>query len=417
MSRSIPPAQSNSFTTLPAAEEATISRPIPITRAVFDEAEAAAVAEVLRSGWVVQGPRVAAFEAGFRAFTGLPDAVACTSCTTALHLALLCEGIGPGDEVIVPSFTWVATANAVLYCGATPVLADIDLDTFNLTPEEIGRRVTERTRAVLPVHLFGLAADMDGIMAVAREHGLAVVEDAACALGSLWRGRHVGGFGGGGAFSFHPRKAITTGEGGMYTTADAAKAQLARSLRDHGARKSDFARHGNPGAALLPVFDVVGYNYRMTDLQGAVGVAQLAKLPVILDQRIALAKRYDTLLADLPGLKTPSEPDGCRHAYQSYVCRLDVRELSEASIRSANARRNAVMAALEGEGIATRQGTHAVHALAYYRRTFGFSEMDFPNAWAADQLSLTLPLFAGMEEADQDRVVQRLRHHLSSTRG
>ena len=389
---------------------------IPITRAVFDDAEAAAVAEVLRSGWVVQGPRVAAFEEAFRAFTELPHAVACTSCTTGLHLALLCEGIGPGDEVIVPAFTWVATANAVLYCGATPVLADVDLDTFNVTAEEIERRITPRTRAVIPVHLFGLAADMDAIMALARKRDLAVVEDSACALGTLWRGRHVGAFGGGGAFSFHPRKAITTGEGGMYTTSDPEKARRARSLRDHGASKSDHARHANPGAALLPVFDMVGYNYRMTDLQGAVGVAQLAKLPGILERRIALAKRYDELLRGVPGLTPPVEPEGCRHAYQSYVCRLSGDEGSEASIQAANARRNAVMAALEAEGIATRQGTHAVHMLDYYRRTFGFAAMDYPGAWAADQLSLTLPLYAGITDADQDRVVTRLAAHLGAAR-
>jgi dTDP-4-amino-4,6-dideoxygalactose transaminase len=401
--------------TRPRPEEASISRQIPITKAVFDDAEAAAVAEVLRSGWVVQGPKVAAFEAGFRSFTGLPEAVACTSCTTGLHLALLCEGIGPGDEVIVPAFTWVATANAVIYCGATPVLADIDLGTFNLTAREIERCITPRTRAVIPVHLFGLAADMDAIMAVAREHDLAVVEDAACALGSLWRGRHVGAFGGGGAFSFHPRKAITTGEGGMYTTADPEKARRARSLRDHGASKSDHARHAAPGAALLPVFDVVGYNYRMTDLQGAVGVAQLGKLPAILERRISLAKRYDMLLRGVTGLVTPVEPAGCRHAYQSYVCRLDTMDISPRAIQSGNAHRNTVMMALESEGIATRQGTHAVHMLDYYRRTFGLDAMDFPRAWAADQLSLTLPLYAEMSEADQDWVVERLAYHLGAS--
>ena len=388
------------------------TRNIPITRVSFDDSEAEAVAAVLRSGWVVQGPRVAAFEEGFAAFTGLPHAVATTSCTTALHVALLCEGVGPGDEVIVPSFTWVATANAVVYCGATPVLADVDLETFNLDVADVERRITPRTRALVPVHLFGLPADMDGIAALAGAHGLAIVEDAACALGTLWRGQHVGAFGGGGAFSFHPRKAITTGEGGMYTTVDAAKAQRARSLRDHGAARSDHARHHNAGAALLPTFAMVGYNYRMTDLQGAVGVAQLGKLPGILEQRIGLAKRYDALLADVPQLSTPLEPDGCRHAYQSYVCRLRTSDMTAAGIATANNRRNALMAGLEAEGIATRQGTHAVHALDYYRGALGLEPMDLPKAWAADQLSLTLPLFAGMTHGEQDRVVERLAYHL-----
>src|SRR5690606_30716090 len=181
--------------------------------------------------------------------------------------------------------TWVASANAVIYSGATPVLADISLDTFNIDPAEIERLRTPRTRAVMPVHLFGLAAELEPILAIARTHGLRVVEDAACALGTLYRGRHVGAIGDGGAFSFHPRKAVTTGEGGMYTTADPARAAHARSLRDHGAARSDHARHSARGAALLPTFDMVGYNYRMTDLQAAVGVVQLGKLPWILEQR------------------------------------------------------------------------------------------------------------------------------------
>ena len=385
---------------------------IPITRAIFDDAEARAVAAVLASGWVVQGPQVAAFEQGFRDFTGLPEAVASTSCTTALHLGLLAEGIGPGDEVIVPSFTWVASANAVIYCGATPVLADVSLETFNITAEEIERRRTPRTRAVMPVHLFGLAAEMDPILELARERSLRVVEDAACALGTLYRGRHVGALGDGGAFSFHPRKAITTGEGGMYTTADPARAKHARSLRDHGAAKSDHARHGARGAALLPTFDMVGYNYRMTDLQAAVGVAQLQKLERILADRIARAGRYDELLAGVAGLVTPVEPEGHRHSYQSYVCRLETDGLSEREIRRGNAVRNGVMQALEDERIATRQGTHAVHLLDYYARTYGLRPMDRPGEFAADHLSLTLPLYAGMTDAEQDRVVDRLTHHL-----
>lgn len=386
---------------------------IPITRAIFDDAEARAVAAVLASGWVVQGPQVAAFEQGFRDFTGLPEAVACTSCTTALHLALMAEGIGPGDEVIVPAFTWVASANAVIYCGATPVLADVSLDTFNITAEEVERRRTPRTRAVMPVHLFGLAAEMDPILEVAKRWSLRVVEDAACALGTLYRGRHVGALGGGGAFSFHPRKAITTGEGGMYTTADPARAKQARALRDHGAAKSDHARHGAKGAALLPTFDMVGYNYRMTDLQAAVGVAQLGKLAGILADRIARAKRYDALLAGVAGLVTPIELDGHRHSYQSYVCRLETDGLSEREIGHGNAVRNGVMQALEDERIATRQGTHAVHMLDYYARTYGYRPMDLPGAFAADHLSLTLPLYAGMTDAEQDRVVERLTHHLA----
>src|SRR5687767_801579 len=385
---------------------------IPITRAVFDDDEARAVADVLRSGWVVQGPRVAEFEGEFRRFTGIPEAVACTSCTTGLHLALLAEGIGPGDEVIVPSFTWVASANSVMYVGATPVLADVSLDSFNVTAEELERRITGRTRAVMPVHLFGLAAEMDPILELAKRKQLAVIEDAACALGTLYHGRHVGAMGSGGAFSFHPRKAITTGEGGMYTPADPRKAAQVRSLRDHGAAKSDHARHSSKGAALLPVFEMVGYNYRMTDLQAAVGVAQFRKLDRVLAARIARAKRYDQLLARIGDLVIPVEPPGHRHSYQSYVCRMATNGLSEREIAAANARRNAVMAALEEDRIATRQGTHAVHLLGYYSRTLVLRPMDLPGAYAADQLSLSLPLYAEMSDEEQDRVVERLEHHL-----
>jgi dTDP-4-amino-4,6-dideoxygalactose transaminase len=386
---------------------------IPITRAVFDDDEARAVAAVLASGWVVQGPKVAEFEAGFRAFTGLAEAVACTSCTTGLHLALLAEGIGPGDEVIVPSFTWVASANAVTYVGATPVLADVSPETFNLVPDEIERLRTPRTRAVMPVHLFGLAADMEPILAVAARYALKVIEDCACALGTLYHGRHVGALGDSGAFSFHPRKAITTGEGGMYTTGDPARASQARSLRDHGASRSDHARHSAKGSALLPAFDMVGYNYRMTDLQAAVGVAQLAKLERILAARIERAKRYDQLLGEHPDLIVPVEPVGHRHSYQSYVCRLRVEGTGESAMLAGHDRRNAAMAALEDEGIATRQGTHAVHTLGYYSRAYGYAPMDLPGAFAADRLSLSLPLYAGMTDAEQDRVVERLGWQLA----
>jgi dTDP-4-amino-4,6-dideoxygalactose transaminase len=299
-----------------------------------------------------------------------------------------------------------------MYVGATPVLADVSLDSFNVTAEELERRMTSKTRAVMPVHLFGLAAEMDAILDLAKRKQVAVIEDGACALGTLYHGRHVGALGSGGAFSFHPRKAITTGEGGMYTTQDAAKAAHVRSLRDHGAAKSDHARHSSKGAALLPVFEMVGYNYRMTDLQAAVGVAQFRKLDRVLAARIARAKRYDTLLGRVGDIAIPVEPEGHRHSYQSYVCRMMTDGLTEREIAAANARRNRVMAALEEDRIATRQGTHAVHLLGYYSRTLGLRPMDLPGAYAADQLSLSLPLYAEMTDEEQDRVVERLDHHL-----
>ncbi|MBI4338212.1 MAG: DegT/DnrJ/EryC1/StrS family aminotransferase, partial [Chloroflexi bacterium] len=256
---------------------------VPITKPFFDDAEAKAVAEVLASGWVVQGPRVRAFEAAVAAFTGAKHARATTSCTTALHLGLRACGVGPGDEVIVPAYTFVASANAVEYTGAKTVFADVDLETNNLDLASLERAMTPRTRAIMPVHQFGLACDMDPIMDLARAHNLRVVEDAACALGCFYKGRHVGTFGDAGCLSFHPRKSINTGEGGMVLANDPALDRRVEILRDHGLAETDLVRH-QKNVTLLPDAVDLGYNYRMTDIQGAVGVEQVKKLPAILER-------------------------------------------------------------------------------------------------------------------------------------
>ncbi len=384
---------------------------IPITRPWFDERERAAILEPLAAGWVVQGPKVEAFERGIAAFTGARAACATTSCTTALHLALHACGVGPGDEVIVPAFTFVATANVVEQLGARPVFVDVEPDTFNLDPARIPAVLTPRTRAIVPVHLFGLAADLDPILALARKRGLRVVEDAACAIGCFRGDRHVGTSGDAGCFSFHPRKSITTGEGGMVLTSDPELDRRIRVLRDHGGAVSDRARHA-AGVPLLPDYDVCGFNFRMTDLQGALGLAQLDKLPVILERKRALADRYARLLSGLSWLRLPSTPPGDRHGWQAYVT-LFAPEPPEkqdpAGIDRLHARRNRLMAGLQARGIATRQGTHAVHVLGYYARKYGLGAADFPNAWIADRLSLALPLYPQMTEAEQDAVVQALR--------
>ena len=290
---------------------------IPISKPYFGEEERAAILQPLETGWVVQGPRVAEFERLFAAYTGAPNAVATSSCTTALHLSLVALGVGPGDEVIVPSFTWVATANAVEMVGARPVFVDIELNTFNIDPERIEPAISGRTRAVIPVSLFGVSAPMDPIMQIATHRGLKVVEDAACAAGAWYHGRHAGTIADVGCFSFHPRKAITTGEGGMIVTADAGLAQTARSLRDHGASRSDLARHESPRSYVLPDFDRVGYNYRMTDIQGALGVAQMSRLEAILELRTERARVYDRRLEDVDWLRPQALPESCRHGYQS----------------------------------------------------------------------------------------------------
>lgn len=367
---------------------------IPITKPLFDAEEAAAVAEVLRSGWVSQGPKVAEFERAFAAFVGAGHAVATTSCTTAEHLALVAIGIGPGDEVIVPAFTFVATANAVRYCEARPVFVDIDLATYNIDVARIETVLTPRTKAIIPVHLFGLAADMDPILAIARRHGLRVIEDAACGFGARYRGRHTGSLGAAGCFSFHPRKAITTGEGGMVTTDDPALAERLRVLRAHAATLSDLDRHRGRGF-VLPEFNEVGFNYRMTDVQAAIGLVQLRKAEPILKARAERAARYDALLAGCQALVLPVTPPDYTHGYQSYVTR--VRPGGD---------RDAIAIVLEDLGIATRQGTHAVPPLGVYRDTC--RPEDFPRALEADRTTLTLPLYPQMTDAEQDRVVGAL---------
>ena len=384
---------------------------IPITKPVFDDADRAAIAAPLDTGWVVQGPHVAAFEARFAAYTGGAYAVACSSCTTGLHMALAASEVGPGDEVLVPAFTWVASANAALYCGATPVLCDVDLDTFNVNVDDLAQRITPRTRAMIPVHLFGLPADMNRLMPLADAHDLVVVEDAACGLDARIDGRHVGTYGPFGAFSFHPRKAITTGEGGMVLTDAPRRDALLRALRDHGASTSDLLRHGSKQAYLLSAFNLLGFNYRMTDFQGALGVSQMDKVAWIHTQRTARARRYDALLAGLDWLRTPKVPAGWTHGYQSYVCLFAPEEPAFARLETLRDRRNALMAALEADGVQTRQGTHAVHTLGLYRERFGFRSEDFPNAALAENLSITLPLYPQMTDEEQDYVVARLKAH------
>jgi dTDP-4-amino-4,6-dideoxygalactose transaminase len=343
---------------------------------------------------------VAAFEREFAHLHGAAHGVAVTSCTTALHLALLALGIGPGDEVVLPSFTWIATANAVEYVGARPVLCDVDPRTYNLDPDLLAARITPRTRAVIPVHLFGLCAPMEEILSLCRPRGIAVVEDAACASGASARGRMAGTFGEVGCFSFHPRKVITTGEGGMCLTGDEGLAGRLRMLRNHGAAVAEEDRHRGPRPFQLPEFPVLGYNYRMTDLQGAVGLAQLRKLPALLAERRRRAAWYRERLAALPWLATPAAPDGFGHTWQSFVCRVDE---SRAPLS-----RDGIMEALEARGIASRPGTHAVHLQAYYVRKYGFRPEDFPASLSCQRETIALPLHSRMDDADFQRVAAAL---------
>lgn len=389
-------------------ETTTVNQPIPITKPVFGPEEMAAVQKPLETGWVVQGPYVREFERKFEEFTGAAHAVATSSCTTALHMAVAALGLKPGDEVIVPAFTWVATANVVEYMGATPIFCDIDLATFNIAVDQIEALITERTVGIIPVHLFGLCADMRPILAIARKHHLWVVEDAACAFGAWYHGQHAGVFGEMNCFSFHPRKSITTGEGGMVTTQSADFMRVAQSLRDHGASRTDLARHTGKAGFLLAEYNLLGYNYRMTDIQGAMGSVQMDRAPWILAQRAACAGYYDQALATTPWITLPVTPTNYIHGYQAYVCLFRPEEPSMQNVLQLHEQRNTLMLALEALGIATRQGTHSPIIQGYYVEKYGFCPEQFPNAYLADRLTLALPLYAQMTEAELQRVVSEL---------
>jgi perosamine synthetase len=387
---------------------------LPITRPFFGPEELRAVQLPLESEWVVQGPFVQKFEDRFAAFTGAPHAVATSSCTTALHVAVAGLGLRPGDEVIVPGFTWVSTANVVEYVGAKPVFCDIDLATFNIDVDQIDALVTERTVGIIPVHLFGLSCDLEPILSLAERRGLWVLEDAACALGAWYHGRHAGTLGIAGAFSFHPRKSITTGEGGMLTTADAELEALSRSLRDHGASRSDHTRHRHAGSFLLSEYNHLGFNFRMTDLQGSLGCAQMDRVEWILDRRRELAAGYDELLAGLDWLVPPYVPDGYVHGYQAYVCLFGPEDPTPKNVELLHGRRNELMGRLEEQGIATRQGTHSPVLTGYYAEKYGLRPDAYPNSVAGDRLSLALPLFPQMTEEDQTFVVGALAEVFAS---
>jgi dTDP-4-amino-4,6-dideoxygalactose transaminase len=381
---------------------------IPITKTVFGPEELAAVQQPLKSGWVVQGPYVKEFEGKFSAFTGAEYSIATTSCTTAMHIAMAILDLRPGDEVIVPAFTWVSTANVVEFMGARPIFCDIDLETFNIDVHQIEALMTSRTVGIIPVHLFGLCADMSPIKEIAQKHHLWIVEDAACAFGSWYHGQHAGTFGEMGCFSFHPRKSITTGEGGMITTQNAQFDELARSLRDHGASHTDLARHTSKAGFLLAEYNHLGYNYRMTDLQGAVGSVQMERAEWILAERRRCARYYDDMLADVAWLKTPFVPEGYMHGYQAYVTLFCPEEPSLDNVQQLHKQRNALMMRLEEKGIATRQGTHAPVILGYYAEKYSLRPEQSPNAYLADRLSLALPLYPQMTADDQDLVMAEM---------
>ena len=385
---------------------------IPIARTNFNKTDFEIIKKPLESGWVVQGPYTTEFEEAWCKFTGSKHSIAVTSCTTALHLSLAALGFKAGDEAIVPAFTWISTANVVEHLGGKVVFCDIDLDTFNIDVEQIESKITSRTKAILPVHLFGLSADLDPILEIAKKHNLWVVEDAACGFGSKYNDKHVGTFGDTGCFSFHPRKSITTGEGGMITTDDDDLAAKMRSMRDHGATLSDFQRHHGSKPYLLAEYPYAGYNYRLTDIQASLGVTQMERANIILDERKELGKNYNNSLSSLNFFSLPIVDEKYIHSFQSYPCLFDVGNISYEKISEVNKSRNQFMSLLDSHGVATRPATHAVHMLKYYKDKYGLESNDFPNSFIANECSISFPLFNGLTEAEQRYVTDIIKANL-----
>lgn len=364
---------------------------IEVAKPYLDDQEQKAVAEVIASGWVSQGPKVREFEAVFAEYVGAKYAVATTSCTTSLHAALSVSGVGPGDEVVVPSLSFIATANSVVHCGASPVFVDIDPETCNIDVKKIKAAITKKTKAIMPVHQMGLPANLDAIREIANTFNLNIIEDAACAIGSDYKGKKIGGHGNMACFSFHPRKVITTGEGGMITTDNPELAEKLRRLRHHGMSVSDLERH-KAQRVVIESYLEVGYNYRMTDMQAAMGMVQMRKLPEILKKRRDIAGRYNEAFSKIACLRVPRVPEYAVHNYQSYW--LEILDNSPVN-------RNELMQKLLEKGVSSRRGIMAIHKEHCYR----MYNVTLPETERITSNTIILPLYPSMTDEEVQYVI------------
>jgi UDP-4-amino-4-deoxy-L-arabinose-oxoglutarate aminotransferase len=374
---------------------------LPFSRPSLGAEEVREVVEALESGWLAAGPRVARFEEEFARYVGAEHAVAVSSGTAALHLALLAHGIGPGDEVVTSALTWPATVNMVERVGARPVFADVDRETLQVTPASVEPALSGGARAILPVHFAGQACDLDGLAKLASRDRLVVVEDAAHAVGTEYHGRRVGGGGGTACFSFHPIKNITTGEGGMVTSGDAELADRLRLLRFHGVSRDAWSRYGKATPARYET-EVPGFKYTLTDLQAALGIHQLAKLDGFIERRTRLAALYREGLADIDAVVPCGDSrETTRHAWHLLVVTVDLERL--------RCDRDGLMELLGQRGIGTGLHFTAVHLHRYYRERYGWRPGDLPHTeWASERV-ISLPLFPGMSDGDVGRVCEALR--------
>ena len=382
---------------------------VPISKTLLQENEINAALGPLKSGWLVQGKKVQEFEKQWSDFTSSSYSIAVNSCTSGLELALRAMEISTGDEVIVPAFTWISTASVVEHVGATPVFCDISVDSFNIAPEKIERLITKRTKCIIAVHLFGRSADMTAICALANSYNLKLIEDAACGFGSYHSGTHVGTIGDIGVFSFHPRKSITTGEGGMIVTNNPSYHEHIRKLRDHGAKVSDLQRHEGHQPYLLADHDVAGFNYRLTDIQAAIGVEQMKRSKKILEERRHIALKFIDNFHSLEYLKSPTSAEVDSHGFQSFACMFKPIDLNLDNMETIHRLRNNWMKNLQSAGVSTRPATHAVHLLRYFKEKYALNAADFPNSLLANNCSISFPLFNGMSNEEQDYVIQQVK--------